>query len=89
MLVRPSVDLKKAEEARSKYRPGTENGDATVGICDLPTCRRRIARSDNFVVTLAEKIYHTHCWPQLRIRRVFTNPDGTLKASIRQVLQAE
>ena len=88
-LTRPRVDLKVADDARKKYREGTENGDATIGTCRLPTCCGTIRRCDPFVVTLAGAVYHTRCWPQVMIRRIFTNPDGTLKASIRTALPAE
>lgn len=80
---RPHVDLKTADAARRKYRAGTENGDATMGNCAWPDCGARIQRSDNFVETMTGKLYHTACWPKVRIRRVFTNADGTLKAEYR------
>jgi hypothetical protein len=87
-LTRPRVDLKVAEDARRKYREGTEYGDATMGTCGLPTCQLTIRRCDPFVVTQAGALYHTACWPQVMVKRIFTNSDGTLKASIRTALQA-
>lgn len=83
-MIRPRVDHKVADEARRKYRPGTENGDASIGVCALPSCQARVARSDNFIVTLAGHVYHTRCWPQVMIKRIFTNPDGTLKDRFKQ-----
>lgn len=74
MIERPRVDYKIAEEARRKYRPGTENGDTKIGVCELPTCGQRVARSDNFIVTLADKVYHTHCWAQVIVLPIRARP---------------
>lgn len=65
---RPRVDLAIAEKNRPKR--GTPFGDEKVGDCALPSCQGRIARADNFVVTLARTLYHRECWCKVRCRRL-------------------
>lgn len=81
MIDRPHVDLNIADKARP--RRGTEFGDTGVGECDFPGCGERIARWESFVVTAAGAVMHRACWEKVRVRRIFTNPDGTLKAEFR------
>jgi hypothetical protein len=65
---RPRVDQAKADAARPKL--GTPFGDEKVGDCSLPSCQGRIARADNFIVTLAGTLYHRECWCQVRSRKL-------------------
>lgn len=65
---RPRVDLATAEKNRPKL--GTPFGDEKVGDCALPSCQGRIARADNFIVTLAGTLYHRECWCQVRCRNL-------------------
>jgi len=65
---RPRVDLAIAEKNRPKR--GTPFGDEKVGECALPSCLGRIARADNFVVTLAGTLYHRKCWCNVRCRKL-------------------
>jgi hypothetical protein len=80
-MERPTIDLAKAEKARP--RRGTEFGDAGVGECGFPSCGERVARWESFVVTAAGVLMHRACWERVKVRRIFTNADGTLKAEFR------
>lgn len=84
MIERPKVDLATAEKARAKYARGTQFGDESVGNCGFPSCGERIARWESFICTLAGAVMHRACWEKVRPRRIFTNPDGTLKEAYRR-----
>jgi hypothetical protein len=83
VIERPKIDLVIAEKARAIYKQGTAFGDEKVGECGYPTCGARIARWENFIVTAAGAIMHRACWEKVTPRRIFTNPDGTLKQKYR------
>lgn len=80
-MERPKTDLATAEKARPKR--GTEFGDASVGNCGFPSCGERVARWESFIVTAADVMMHRACWERVKVRRIFTNPDGTIKECFR------
>lgn len=68
MIERPKIDLATAEKTRAKYRAGTPFGDEIIGTCGFPSCCRRIARHENFIVTMDDVVMHRDCFARVRVR---------------------